>query len=119
MCQDLEQTAKIFKVVFDAKEVHASQQAKFFLVKDLWVAVLKGQSLKERSYNHLAFKIEEADLEELTRRVKSLGLELCQDKERLEGEGKSLYFYDFDNHLFEFHTGTLTERLQTYVQQKS
>jgi len=27
----------------------------------------------------------------------------------------SLYFHDFDNHHFELHTGTLTERLQTYA----
>ncbi|MDP3309636.1 MAG: FosX/FosE/FosI family fosfomycin resistance thiol transferase, partial [Polaromonas sp.] len=24
------------------------------------------------------------------------------------------YFYDFDNHLFELHTGTLDERLRQY-----
>ncbi|EIW18957.1 lactoylglutathione lyase-like lyase [Pelosinus fermentans DSM 17108] len=32
----------------------------------------------------------------------------------MEGEGRSLYFYDYDNHLFELHTGTLTERLKRY-----
>ena len=32
----------------------------------------------------------------------------------MTGEGRSLYFYDDDNHLFELHTGTLEERLQRY-----
>ena len=32
----------------------------------------------------------------------------------MEGEGRSLYFYDFDNHLFEIHTGTLSQRLAGY-----
>jgi hypothetical protein len=35
---------------------------------------------------------------------------------RVEGEGESLYFYDFDNHLFELHTGTLEQRLQRYAE---
>jgi hypothetical protein len=33
---------------------------------------------------------------------------------RVEGEGESQYFYDFDNNLFELHTGTLAQRLQRY-----
>lgn len=31
-------------------------------------------------------------------------------------EGQSLYLYDFDNHLFELHTGTLEQRLALYAQ---
>ncbi len=36
-------------------------------------------------------------------------------RSRVEGEGRSLYFYDYDNHLFELHTGTLFQRLQKYL----
>jgi len=36
----------------------------------------------------------------------------------VDGEGESLYFYDFDNHLFELHTGTLEERLARYSEQR-
>ncbi|MFZ5563799.1 MAG: hypothetical protein ACOZBW_07070 [Thermodesulfobacteriota bacterium] len=32
-----------------------------------------------------------------------------------QGEGDSLYFYDFDNQLIELHTGTLNERLNAYA----
>ena len=44
------------------------------------------------------------------------GAEVKPPRPRVEGEGQSLYFYDFDNHLFELHTGTLEQRLARYAQ---
>nr|EHU9844980.1 FosX/FosE/FosI family fosfomycin resistance thiol transferase [Listeria monocytogenes] len=44
----------------------------------------------------------------------SLGVEIKPERPRVQGEGSSIYFYDFDNHLFELHTGTLEERLKRY-----
>lgn len=35
-------------------------------------------------------------------------------RKRIEGEGHSIYFYDYDNNLLELHTGTLEERLEAY-----
>jgi hypothetical protein len=37
-----------------------------------------------------------------------------ESRPRVEGEGRSIYFHDRDNHLFELHTGTLQERLARY-----
>ncbi len=48
------------------------------------------------------------------KRIKSLGLELREGHARVAGEGRSIYFYDFDNHMFELHSGTLNERLARY-----
>ena len=42
-------------------------------------------------------------------------LDLLPPRPRVEGEGRSLYFYGPDNHLFELHTGTLAERLARYA----
>jgi fosfomycin resistance protein FosX len=44
-----------------------------------------------------------------------LGLKMKEARSRVEGEGQSLYFYDYDNHLFELHTGKLEDRLTTYA----
>jgi len=35
---------------------------------------------------------------------------------RLGGEGRSIYFYDYDNHLFELHTSSLSNRLKQYAE---
>ncbi|MFN7023171.1 MAG: hypothetical protein ACK4QP_01325 [Pseudorhizobium sp.] len=39
-----------------------------------------------------------------------------QARARVPGEGHSIYFYDYDNHMFELHTGTLQERLARYAE---
>jgi fosfomycin resistance protein FosX len=76
--------------------------------------VMEGESLPSRSYNHVAFKLTETQLESAELAIKALGLEVKPSRPRVDGEGLSLYFYDHDNHLFELHTGTLQERLVRY-----
>jgi hypothetical protein len=72
---------------------------------------MEGEPLPARSYNHVAFKIAETGYEQCLARIRSLGLEVREGRPRVEGEGRSIYFYDHDNHLFELHTGTLEQRL--------
>jgi catechol 2,3-dioxygenase-like lactoylglutathione lyase family enzyme len=76
---------------------------------------MEGESLPTRTYNHVAFKISEADYPACLERVQALGLEVREGRSRVEGEGRSIYFHDHDNHLFELHTGTLEERLRRYI----
>jgi catechol 2,3-dioxygenase-like lactoylglutathione lyase family enzyme len=75
---------------------------------------MEGESLPTRTYNHIAFKVPDDALEAYRSRIEELGLEVCPPRPRTDGEGRSLYFYDEDNHLFELHTGTLHERLARY-----
>ena len=121
--RDLDRMATMLETVFDAREVYSSgeetfslSREKFFLIGDLWIAAMEGEPLPTRTYNHTAFKIAEADLPLYRERIVSLGLTLRESRPRVDGEGSSLYFYDDDNHLFELHTGTLTERLSRYAQ---
>jgi hypothetical protein len=75
---------------------------------------MEGSALEQRSYNHIAFKIPESQLEDYRRCLERAHIEFRQGRPRIDGEGKSLYFYDYDNHLFELHTGSLGERLRAY-----
>jgi fosfomycin resistance protein FosX len=119
---DLEKMSNLLEFVFGAKEVYFSSEAtfsiskeKFFIINNLWIAIMEGTPLPEKTYNHIAFKIQEKDLDEYLEKVKAIGLEVREARSRVPGEGQSLYFYDYDNHLFELHTGTLDQRLESYL----
>jgi fosfomycin resistance protein FosX len=123
--RDLERMTRILTGIFGAREVYASgdetfsvAREKFFQVGDLWIAVMEGEPLPSRTYNHVAFKIQDAEFEAYEAKVKALGLEIHPPRQRVPGEGRSLYFYDDDNHLFELHAGTLAERLESYAKGK-
>lgn len=62
----------------------------------------------------LAFKINAGDLDSFKEKILSLGLEILPGRTRDKAEGNSLYFYDYDNHLFELHSGDLETRLNHY-----
>jgi fosfomycin resistance protein FosX len=120
--RDLERMSDILTGVFGALEVYSSDdetfslsREKFFLVGDIWIAIMEGEALPSRTYNHVAFKIDEADFDLYVRRIEALGLDMRPPRPRVEGEGRSIYFYDHDNHMFELHTGTLAERLVRYA----
>ena len=124
--RDLDRMTKILTGVLGAREVYASggetfsvSREKFFQVGALWIAVMEGEALPVRSYNHVAFKIDDAEFETYQARIEALGLEILPPRKRVPGEGRSIYFYDEDNHLFELHTGTLAERLERYAKGKA
>ena len=121
--RDLDRTETLLVAVFGVRKVYDSgdetfslSRERFFLVGGLWIAVMEGEPRPSRSYDHIAFEIAEADYDGYLARLRSLGLEIREGRPRVEGEGRSIYFYDHDNHLFELHTGTLKERLARYAQ---
>jgi catechol 2,3-dioxygenase-like lactoylglutathione lyase family enzyme len=124
---DLDRMEEILTRVFDARKVYDSgaetfsvSKERFFLIGDgaepIWVAIMEGEPLPARTYNHVAFKIDDRDYEDYLQRIRALGLEMREGRSRVAGEGQSIYFYDVDNHMFELHTGTLDERLKRYAE---
>lgn len=124
--KNLDQMEEILTNVFDALKVYDSgddtfslSKERFFLVGDatdaIWIATMEGEPLPMQTYNHVAFKIADSDYDSYLSRVRNMGLRLREGRARVEGEGRSIYFYDHDNHMFELHTGTLNDRLKRYV----
>jgi fosfomycin resistance protein FosX len=119
---NLERTADFLTRILGAQEVYSSGEhtfslspEKFFLIGGIWLAIMEGEELAERSYNHIAFKVSESSLEECRERLIDIGIDFREDRPRVGGEGRSIYFYDYDNHLFELHSGTLQESLLVYA----
>ena len=87
---------------------------KVFLLGGVWLALMQGEPLG-RSYRHEAFAVDADELAIYESRLIAAGVEVKPPRLRVQGEGRSLYFYDFDNNLFELHTGPLHERLERYA----
>jgi fosfomycin resistance protein FosX len=121
--RDLEKFGRIVTDVLGGREIYSSgdrtfsiSREKFFLVGEVWMVAMEGEAVSERTYNHIAFKVRSDDVARQVAAIERLGLEIRQSRSRIAGEGMSVYFYDYDNHLFELHTGTLSERLRAYSQ---
>lgn len=120
--QDLDKMEEIITRILGGRRIYDSGEAtfslsreRFFDVAGLWVAIMEGEALPSRSYNHIAFKIDDDDYEPRLKAIEALGLDVRESRPRVEGEGRSIYFHDHDNHLFELHTGTLQQRLERYA----
>ena len=119
--RDLGRMTEILEEVLEARQVYASGKhqfshspERFFVVGGLWIAIMQGETLAEPTYNHVAFKVPHDALDRYLPRIERLGLKVRPPRPRVEGEGRSIYFHDHDNHLFELHSGTLDERLASY-----
>lgn len=118
---DLDKMEDLLVSILDAEKVYDSgddtfsvSKERFFLIGGLWVATMEGEALPDKTYNHVAFKIDNTDFDMYLKRIQALGLQLREGRSRVEGEGQSIYFYDDDNHMFELHAGTLDVRLKRY-----
>lgn len=127
IARDLDRMEAILTSVLDARKIYDSEEKTFSLSRErfylvgsppIWIAVMEGDSLPARTYNHIAFKIDDREIDAKLAAIRTLGLELGDSRPRVPGEGQSIYFYDHDNHLFELHTGTLEERLARYHRNK-
>lgn len=124
--RDLERSAKIFTQLLGAEEIYSSaadaprgrsfsvSHEKFFMLGGVWLALMQGEPLGERTYNHVAFEVEAGDIAKFREKIAALGLEIKPGRPRIPGEGESVYFYDYDGHLFELHAGKLGDRLKKY-----
>ena len=118
---DLDKMEVILMKVLDAKKIYDSgdrtyslSKERFLDIRGIWVATMEGEPLRDQTYNHVAFKMAVEDYDKKLQRIQALGLEVREGRSRVNDEGRSIYFYDFDNHMFELHSGTLQDRLRCY-----
>ncbi|WP_334072788.1 MULTISPECIES: metallothiol transferase FosB [Paenibacillus] len=118
---DLEASIRFYRQVFEAKLLAKGRSLAYFDLNGLWLALNQEDVERNgspRTYTHIAFSVKEADWAVMLERLQRAGAEVLPGRTRDERDGKSVYFLDPDGHMFEFHTGTLADRLAYYQADK-
>lgn len=121
--RDMTRTAQLFVDALEAEEMYRSSEKEyskypevFLRLGEIWLVVMQDRDAKRpRTYDHFAFSIDASRIDEFRDRLKKAGAEVVPSRPRISAEGESIYFYDFDDHLFELHTGDLSMRLRNYL----
>ncbi|WP_129691205.1 FosM family fosfomycin resistance protein [Gottfriedia acidiceleris] len=119
---NLETAIDFYRNVFDATLLVKGRTTAYFDLNGIWLAlnVEKDIPRKEihQSYTHMAFTIDEDDFEKIYDKLVQLKVNILNGRDRDKRDKNSIYFTDPDGHKFEFHTGTLQDRIEYYKQSK-
>lgn len=120
---NLERPIEFFINVCGAKLLVKGKSTAYFDLNGTWLALNEEKDIPRneisQSYTHIAFSIDEGEFDHMYDKLIKLNVNILSGRQRDERDKKSIYFTDPDGHKFEFHTGTLQDRMDYYKQEKS
>jgi catechol 2,3-dioxygenase-like lactoylglutathione lyase family enzyme len=103
---DPARTAHLFETLFEAKTVRRldaeGHDETFVNLGGTWFLLAEASVERKRTGDHIAFHVAKPDLLATAEKLKAMNLEFM-----LARSDSSLYFFDYDNHLFELDTTDL------------
>jgi metallothiol transferase len=119
---NLENSIEFYSKVLGAKLIAKGRTTAYFDLDGLWLALNEERDIPRKeihdSYTHLAFTINLSEFDETLDKLKTLNVSILPSRARDARDKESIYFEDPDGHKFEFHTGTLKDRMDYYKKEK-
>lgn len=108
--QDPARTADFLRDLFEAPVLRRTDEdghdETFIRLGVTWFALVSADVKRERTGDHVAFHVEREIIPAMADKLKSKGYDFILSK-----SGTSLYFFDFDNHLFELDSSDQEQEL--------
>ena len=112
--QDPARTAAFLRDLFDGPVLRRTDEdghdETFIRLGVTWFALVKADVKRERTGDHVAFRVARESIQPFADRLKAKGHEFILSK-----TGASLYFFDFDNHVFELDSSGEEQELDRLV----
>lgn len=112
--KDSARTASLFKELFDSKVLLRTDSdghdGTFVQLGRTWFVFVQASVERPRTGDHIAFSVSKTTLLACAAKLKAMGHEFM-----LARADTALYFFDFDNHVFELDTADLEAELASEI----
>jgi len=108
--KDPVRTAELFHQLFGARAVEREDEEghreTFVSLGGTWMVLVGAPVQRARTGDHIAFRTTPEALEAIAAKLQEMGLEFIRAR-----SNRALYFFDYDDHVFELDTEDLDEAL--------
>jgi catechol 2,3-dioxygenase-like lactoylglutathione lyase family enzyme len=108
--EDPARTAALFQDLFSARMVEREDEEghseTFIRLGGIWIVLVGASVQRARTGDHIAFRASPEVLEATTAKLETIGHEFIRAR-----SNTALYFFDYDDHVFELETGDIDKEL--------